>query len=96
MFDKHWSLLEATLTTLIPEAVTVVRAPAIALMRDIARAGYVGQCRTSVTQDDHTCVVGAQSFGNLLARKCRTQFLPGILTRAPRKMAATEYFLFVQ
>ena len=58
MFDKHWSLLEATLATFIPEAVTVVREPAIAMMRDIARAGYVGQCRTSVTQDDYTCVVG--------------------------------------
>jgi len=52
MFDKHWSLLEATLTTLIPEAVTVVREPAIAMMRDIARAGCVGQCRTSVAQND--------------------------------------------
>lgn len=60
MFDKHWSLLAATLTALVPETVTVVRAPAIATMRDIARGGYVGQCRTSVTQDDRTRVVGAQ------------------------------------
>ena len=96
MFDKHWSLLEATLATFIPEAVTVVREPAIAMMRDIARAGYVGQCRTSVTQDDYTYVVGDQSFEDLLARECRAQFLPGILTRTSRKKAETKYFLFVQ
>ncbi len=89
MFDKHLGLLEATLATLAPEAVTVVREQATAMMRNLARGG-------SVTHDDRACVMGDQSFGDLLARKCRAKFLPCILTRTSRKKTETEYFLFVQ
>lgn len=56
----------------------------------MSKTGNVGRYRTSIAQDARTCVVGARSFGGLLAGKCRTQFLPGILTRTSRKKAATE------
>jgi hypothetical protein len=70
--------------------------PPIAVLRGAARAGYLGEYRASVTQDDYACVMATQGFGALLARKSRTQFLPGALTRPSRKMAVPEYFLFVQ
>lgn len=60
LFDKYWGTLEALL--IFPEAVTVVRAPAIALLRGVARAGYLGECRTSVSQDDPTMCHGCPEF----------------------------------
>ena len=96
MFDKHWSLLEATLTTLSPGRSLSSASRRSAMMRDIARAGYVGQCRTSVTQDDYTCVVGDHEL-----RGFACQGMPhSILAMHPDpnvpKKAETKYFLFVQ
>jgi hypothetical protein len=71
MFDKQWGLAEGMLSEIARAGQAAAPVAVLNFMRDVARGGYIEQCRRTVTRDDYECVMKSQSLGELLGKRCR-------------------------
>jgi hypothetical protein len=83
MFDKQWSLAEGMLSEIARASQAAAPVAVLNFMRDVARGGYIEQCRRTVTRDDYECVMKSQSLGELVGKRCRIPIQSGNGPSAP-------------
>lgn len=83
MFDRQWSLAEGMLAQLARIDQAAAPVTVLNFMREVARGGYIEQCRRTVTREDYECVMKSQSLGELLGKRCRIPIPPGSEPSAP-------------
>lgn len=83
MFDKQWGLAEGMLSEIARAGQAAAPVAVLNFMRDVARGGYIEQCRQTVTRDDYECVMKSQSLGELIGKRCRIPIQSGNEPPAP-------------